>query len=292
MGKDLYEGSPAGRRLFDTANDVLGYSLTQICFEGPDDILRQTEFTQPAIFVASMACLAAAIESGRLTHRPALTAGHSLGEYSALVAAGSLTFEEGLRLLSQRAQLMAEAGRNSAGGMAAILGLDEETVRSICTELDIDICNYNLPAQTVVGGEADRVRRAVENAKEKGGTRSAELNVSGAFHSRLMRPAAEGLTVAVDSADIVAPQVPVVANASASLLTTADAIRQELAMQVASPVRWHESVTLMAAEGIDAFIEFGPGKVLTGMVKRIVPGISFANVGTLREAAGEVAVNG
>jgi [acyl-carrier-protein] S-malonyltransferase len=283
MGRDLYEGSPAAKHVFDTADSVLGYALTEICFEGPDEKLRQTEYTQPAIFTASLACLAAAVESGHVTTRPAFVAGHSLGEYTALVAAGALSLEDGLSLLSRRAQLMAEAGRLEQGTLAAIIGLEEAVVVEICAAADVDICNLNLPTQTVIGGTPASVEKAMELAKERGASRAQPLNVSGAFHSRLMRPAVEGLRSAVASATIVAPQVPVVANANARPMTSPEAIRQELEVQVASAVHWHESVTLMAASGVEVFTEFGPGRVLTGLVKRIVAGARLANIATLKD---------
>jgi [acyl-carrier-protein] S-malonyltransferase len=288
MGRDLYEASPAARTIFDTADAVLGYPLTTICFEGPEEQLRRTEYTQPAIFTTSLACLAAAIELGRVNRRPAFTAGHSLGEYTALVAAGALSFEGGLSLLSRRAQLMAEAGRATSGTLAAIIGLDESVVAAICHEADVDVCNLNLPAQTVIGGAIANVERAMDLAKERGASRAQALNVSGAFHSRLMRPALDGLRTAIAESDVSAPAVPVVANASASALTTAEQVRDELEVQVATAVHWHESVTLMAAGGVDTFVEFGPGRVLTGLVKRIVPGANLANIAALKDVSGEV----
>lgn len=282
MGRDIWDASPAARDVFETADRVLGYSLSQICFEGPDERLRETEYTQPAIFITSLACVAAAAEAGAVTARPAFTAGHSLGEYTALVAAGALSLEDGLRLLDTRARLMAEAGRSNPGTLAAILGMDEEAVRGICEDADVDVCNYNLPNQTVVGGVKANVERAIELAKQRGAQRAVELNVSGAFHSRLMRPAAEALSVAVAAADIQTPQVPVIANASATAMTDADSIRDELRAQVATAVRWHDSVTLMTAAGVTTFIEFGPGRVLTGMMKRLAPSATLLNVSGLQ----------
>jgi [acyl-carrier-protein] S-malonyltransferase len=210
-------------------------------------------------------------------------AGHSLGEYTALVAAGAMTLEDGLLLLRERARLMASAGRTKPGTLAAIIGLDKEAVAAICREADVDACNLNLPAQTVVGGTREAVARALELAKERGAQRALELNVSGAFHSRLMGPAAEGLATAVNNARIEAPRVPVVGNASATCLLDAEAVREELRRQVAAPVRWHESVTLMAAAGVSTFLEFGPGRVLTGFAKRLVPGASLVNVASVND---------
>jgi [acyl-carrier-protein] S-malonyltransferase len=283
MGRDVYEASAAARTVYETADRVLGYSLSGICFEGPDERLRETEYTQPAIFATSLACLAAAVESGHVGARPAFMAGHSLGEYSALVAAGALSLEDGLRLLDTRARLMAEAGRTSPGTLAAILGLEVDAVRAICAEADADLCNLNLPTQIVVGGTRSAVERAIELAKERG-VRAMELNVSGAFHSRLMRPAAEGLSKAVAAANVFDPEVPVVANASGEAMTSESAVREELCRQVVSTVLWHDSVTLMAAAGASTFIEFGPGRVLTGMVKRLVPGATLLNFSGLQSA--------
>jgi [acyl-carrier-protein] S-malonyltransferase len=284
MGRDVYEASSAARAVFDTADRVLGYSLSELCFAGPEDKLRETEYTQPAIFATSLACLAAAVESGHVNARPAFMAGHSLGEYSALVAAGALSLEDGLQLLDTRARLMANAGRTNPGTLAAILGLDADAVRSICADADADVCNLNLPAQIVVGGTRPAVERAIELAKQRGAQRALELNVSGAFHSRLMRPAADGLAKAVGAANVVAPQVPVVANASGEAMTSEAAVRDELCRQVASAVLWHDSVTLMAAAGVSTFIEFGPGRVLTGLVKRLVPEATLVNISGLQSA--------
>jgi [acyl-carrier-protein] S-malonyltransferase len=284
MGRDVWEASPAARSVFETADRVLGYSLSGLCFEGPEDRLRETEYTQPAIFATSLACLAAAVEAGFVASRPAYMAGHSLGEYSALVAAGALSLESGLQLLRERARLMADAGRSNPGTLAAILGLDEGAVREICAAADADVCNLNLPNQIVIGGTKAAVERAIELAKEGGAQRALELNVSGAFHSRLMRPAAEALKTAIAAAEVSDPEVPVVANASAEALTSAAGVRDELERQVANTVFWHDSVTLMAAAGVTTFIEFGPGRVLTGMVKRLAPGANLINVSGLQTA--------
>jgi [acyl-carrier-protein] S-malonyltransferase len=199
------------------------------------------------------------------------------------VAAGALSLEDGLRLLDTRARLMAEAGRTNPGTLAAILGLEVDAVRAICAEADADLCNLNLPTQIVVGGTRSAVERALELAKERG-VRAMELNVSGAFHSRLMRPAAEGLSKAVAAANVFDPEVPVVANASGEAMTSESAVREELCRQVVSTVLWHDSVTLMAAAGASTFIEFGPGRVLTGMVKRLVPGATLLNFSGLQSA--------
>jgi [acyl-carrier-protein] S-malonyltransferase len=284
MGQDLWRQSSAAREVFETADRVLGYSLSGVCFEGPADKLKDTEHSQPAIFVTSLACLAAAIENGSIRERPAFMAGHSLGEYSALVAAGALSLEDGLLLLQERARLMSQAGRYLPGAMAAILGMDEDKVRELCSEADVDVCNLNLPTQTVIGGSPAGVARAIELAKQRG-ARALELNVSGAFHSRLMGPAVEGLSAAVSQATIAPPQVPVVANVSALALTDADAVRAELKAQIAQPVRWHESVTLMSVAGVTKFVEFGPGKVLTGLARRLAAGATLVNISGMTDVA-------
>ncbi len=283
MGRDLWESSEAARSVLQTADAVLGYGLTDFCFKGPDEALRDTRNSQPAIMAVSLACLAAAIESGRVHERPRFVAGHSLGEYSALVAAGALALEDGFRLVGERARLMAMAAGQREGTLAAVVGLDEERVRAICAEADVDVCNLNLPGQTVVGGTREAVARAMELAKAAG-ARVTELSVSGAFHSRLMDPAAEGLARAVDTTPVRRAQVPVVGNVSGRPLVEADEIRDELRKQVVSPVRWHESVATMAAAGVTTFIEFGPGRVLTGMVRRLVEGASLVNVSRLSDA--------
>jgi [acyl-carrier-protein] S-malonyltransferase len=284
MGQDLWRQSPAARQVFETADGVLGYGLSTVCFEGPAEKLRDTEFAQPAIFATSLACLAAAIENGSITAPPLFMAGHSLGEYSALVAAGAMSLEEGLVLLRERARLMAQAGRELPGAMAAVLGMDEADVRDLCQQVDVDVCNLNLPTQTVIGGSPAGVSRAVELAKERG-VRAMELNVSGAFHSRLMQPAVVGLTDAVARATISAPNVPVVANVNAQPMSTAEAVRDELRAQIAQPVRWHESVTLMASAGVTTYVEYGPGKVLTGLARRLVAGANLVNISGMTDVA-------
>jgi [acyl-carrier-protein] S-malonyltransferase len=284
MGKDVWQESPAARAVYATADKVLGYPLSELCFEGPEDLLKETEHTQPAILATSLACLAAAVERGQVSSRPAFMAGHSLGEYSALVAAGALTLKDGLILLQERARLMAEAGRANPGTLAAIIGLDEAAVQMICEETGVDVCNLNLPSQTVIGGTIGGVVAALELAKQRGAQRVLELNVSGAFHSRLMRPAVDGLREAVGKFDVRSPVVPVIANASAESLQNEEQVREELVRQVASAVRWHDSVTLMAGSGISTFIEFGPGRVLTGFTRRLVEGANLRNVSSLQPA--------
>ncbi len=279
MGADLYDAFPAARRVYDAADAVLGYALSRVCFEGPDERLRDTRYSQPAILVTSLACLAAALESGCAAARPAFMAGHSIGEFTALIATGSLCFDDGVRLVQERGRLMAEAGEQNQGTMAAVLGLDEDAVAQICAEAGADVCNRNLPTQTVVGGSRDAVERVMALAKERGAARVVALNVSGAFHSRLMQPAVAGLAAFVAKLEIAPPSVPVVSNLEARPFESAAEIRDEVPRQVVRPVRWHESVAFLAANGVDRYVEFGPGRVLTGLVKRIVTNAAIANVG-------------
>ncbi len=283
MGEDFWRQSEAARQVFETADQVLGFSLSQICFEGPEERLRDTEFAQLAILTASLAALAAAIETGAITEKPAFMAGHSLGEYSALVAAGALTLTDGLELVRERARHMSDACQATPGTLAAIIGLDEDAVEKLCQDVDVDICNMNLPNQSVIGGTPDRILTAIDLATERGARRALELNVGGAFHSRLMQPAAAGLATAVHLAAINDPVVPVVANASAISLTDAALVRKELEDQIAQPVRWHQSVTLMAANGVSTFVEFGPGRILTGLVKRLSSAANLINVGSFKD---------
>lgn len=289
MGRDLYEGCEAARRLFEQADDVLGYRLSQICFEGPEEVLRETEQAQPALFTTSLACLEAARVLGGLTDEaPAFVAGHSLGEYTALVAAGALSFEEGLRLVQERARLTQLAGQENPGAMAAILGLDEAAVADICQQAGAELCNLNAPGQIVIGGAAEAVETAQKLALERGAHRGVRLNVSGAFHTSLMAPAAEGMAQAVAATPLRDPQVPIVANTTGQPLARADDLRRELAEQLIRPVRWQASVEYILAQGVTQFIEFGPGRVLSGLIRRIDRSAAVTNVSDLvlaRQAA-------
>lgn len=266
MGRDVAESSRAARAVFETADDVLGFGLSRLCFAGPDDELTLTSNAQPAIMTTSLAILAAALESGTLTNRPAFAAGHSLGQYTALVLAGALTFEDALRLVRERGRLMAEAGERQPGTMAAIVGLDEEAVSLICEESGAEPCNYNLESQVVVGGRPESVDRARELAKERGG-KGLPINVSGAFHTSLMQPAADKLADALRHVQVSEPAIQVISNVTAMPLTK-DEILSDLTVQVIQPVRWHQSISFMAASGARRFVEIGSGQVLTAIMKR------------------------
>ena len=268
MGKDLYEGNATAKVLFDKADEILKFSISKICFEGPEEELRQTKNTQPAIFLHSIVLF-------HLIHKKQfeMTAGHSLGEYSALVAAGALTFEDGLKLVRLRGELMQQAGIEHPGTMAAIVGLDSKSVNELCIEASVDgivqAANYNSPGQIVISGSSAGVRKAMELAKRYGAKIVKELPVSGAFHSSLMESARTGLKSALDKIEVHDALIPVCANVTARPMYFANDIRNLLTHQLISPVRWEESVVSMAADGATTFVEIGPGKVLQGLVKRI-----------------------
>jgi [acyl-carrier-protein] S-malonyltransferase len=280
MGLDLYEAFPAARSVFQEADEALGLSLSRLCFEGPEDTLRHTINAQPAIMTVSLACLRAALDAGCLQERPAaFMAGHSLGEYTALVAAGALTFCDGLSLVRERGRLMQEAGERVPGAMAAVIGLPEDKVTELCYQTRAEVCNLNSPGQAVIGGTLEAVERAVGEAKARGARQAIRLNVSGAFHSSLMRPAAEGMAEIVARTPFADAQVPVVANSTAQPIASADAIRRELLEQFRRPVLWQRSVEYMIANGVTTFVEIGPGRVLTALIRRIDGSTNTKNIG-------------
>lgn len=275
MGKDLYEQFPAARALFDEADAVLGFSLSRILFNGPEEELKQTKNTQPAIFVHSVAVWNLLKPSDA-----AMTAGHSLGEYSALVAAGAMSFADAVTLVRLRGEAMQKAGEVHPGTMAAVVGLDPAAVNQVCSDAAaagiVQPANFNSPGQIVISGSVAGVRKAMELAKERGAKLVKELVVSGAFHSPLMQPAKESLKSALERTAISDAAIPVYANVTARPVRAAAEIRKALYEQVTSPVRWEESVVNMAADGAVKFIEAGPGKVLQGLVKRIAPSAEIA----------------
>ena len=269
MGRDLYDAVPEARAVFEEADDALGRSLSNIIFNGPDDVLRQTVNTQPAILVTSLAAWRAAGAAGPAawSDPPLCTAGHSMGEYSALAAAGSLTVSEAVRLVARRGELMQAAGEQYPGTLAAVLGMDEDALEAICAESGAEVCNLNATGQIVIGGAVPAVERAAALAEERGARRVVMLNVGGAFHTSLMTPAAEAMAPLLAEAQIVDPSVPVIGNVSAEPLTTAAHVRADLAAQIRQPVRWRETVLRMHEMGVTRYIEIGPGKVLTGLVR-------------------------
>lgn len=285
MGKLLFETSQAARRIFQQADETLGFALSKLCFEGPEEELQDTINAQPAILTVSIAYLAALRERAQAVGRslqPSFVAGHSLGEYTALVAAGVLDFTEALKLVRERGRLMKESGEYRPGGMAAIIGLDEAEVERICAEVAslgvIGIANANSPEQTVISGEREPLDTAIALAKVRGARVVVPLRVSIAAHSPLMQQAATRLAELLDRVQVGEPQVPVVANVAGQLLTSADEVRKELAQQICMRVEWTRSVREMIAAGVDTFIEIGPGPVLSRLIRRISTDVKAHNL--------------
>ncbi len=284
MGKDLYDAVPAAKAIFDEADQALGFSLSQLCFEGPMEDLTQTINTQPAILTASVATLEAAREIlGDKGLTPSHTAGHSLGEYSSLVAAGSMTFSDAVKLVRERGRLMQAAGDQAEGAMAAVMGMPEDQLQAICEANGVDMANLNSADQIVISGSKEGVEAAQKAAEEGGARRVVALRVSAAFHSSLMDPAVPGMRTALEGASISAPAYPVVGNVTAQPLETADEVVDELARQIRSSVQWFRTVEYLRDNGVTTFIEIGPGKVLTGLVKRTFEEAETINVGNLEE---------
>jgi [acyl-carrier-protein] S-malonyltransferase len=280
MGLDLYETFPSALRVFEEADEELGFPLSCLCFEGPEETLRQTINAQPAIMTVSLACLQAALEEGCLQETAAaFMAGHSLGEYTALVAAGALPFRAGLRLVRERGRLMQEAGERVPGAMAAIIGLPEDKVTELCYQTRAEVCNLNSPGQAVIGGTLEAVERAIDEAKARGARQAIRLNVSGAFHTSLMGPTADGMAEAVASTPLSDAQAPIVANSTAQAITSAEDIRRELLEQLRRPVLWQRSVEYMIENGVTTFVEIGPGRVLTALIRRIDGNTNTKNIG-------------
>ena len=271
MGSDAYHGSPAARAVFDEADSVLGMPLSRLILDGPADALVRSLNAQPAILCVSLALLRAAEERlGAAMPRPAFTAGHSVGEYAALVAAGALSLAEALRLVRTRGELMQNACDATPSGMAALIGLTLEPAQRACEGTGAQVANVNSAEQIVIGGPNDALQRAISNAKQAGARRAIPLEVAGAFHTEVMRPAQEGMARALAEAALTESATPVVANTTALPVESTAEIRSELVSQLCGCVYWQQSVELMAAQGVDRFIEFGPGKVLTGLSRRIV----------------------
>ena len=275
MGKDLYDNNPIAKELFDKADEILGFSITNIMFNGTDEELKETKVTQPAVFlhsVASALCLGD-------DFCPAMVAGHSLGEFSALVAAGALSFEDGLRLVSARAMAMQKACEAAPGTMAAVIGLPDETIENICKEVSesgetVVAANYNCPGQLVISGTIEGINAACEKLKAAGAKRALPLKVGGAFHSPLMRPAKDELEKAIEATEFKAPRCPVYQNVDGRPYTDPAEIKANLIAQLTSSVRWTESVNNMISAGADDFTECGPGKALQGMIGRINKNVS------------------
>jgi len=277
MGHKLYQSSPKAKEVFQEADEALQFSLSRLCFEGPEDELRQTINAQPAIMTVSIACLRAASEVNH-TVSPSFVAGHSLGEYTALVAANVLGFADAIRLVRERGRLMQKAGEIKPGGMAAVIGLDEAVLREICRESGAEIANFNCSGQIVISGSKEALARAMELAKARDARRVIPLQVSGAFHSTLMQPTIEGLSQAIAQINFRTPEVPIVVNSTAQPVTTAEGVKEELLRQLCNCVQWQPSVEYMVGEGVSTFVEIGPGQVLSGLIKRISDKVQVLNM--------------
>lgn len=287
MGKDLYDEAPAARAVFEAADEALGFALSALCFEGPEDELTRTVNTQPALVAHGLAALLAAIEAGTVERRPAFVAGHSLGEYAALIAAGAVSFEDGIRLVRERGRLMQEACDARPGTMAAVLGLERGQVEEICAAHGAAVCNENAPGNVSIGGPVEAVEAAGAAATEAGASRIVPLRVAGAFHTPLMESAAEGMAGVLAGTAFADPSAPVVSNVTARALTSGGELAEELTAQITSPVLWVDGVRTMLAAGVTSFAEFGPGNVLTGALRRTDPDAARRNVATAADARGE-----
>lgn len=273
MGKDLYENSALAKELFEKANDILGYRITDIMFEGTDEDLRQTKVTQPAVFLHSV--ISALCKNDDT--KPEMTAGHSLGEFSALVVAGALSFEDGVKLVYARAMAMQKACEAAPSTMAAIIALADEKVEEICASIEDEVCvaaNYNCPGQIVISGSIAGIEKACELMKAAGAKRALPLKVGGAFHSPLMNPAKVELAAAINSTDFHTPTCPVYQNVNALPQTDPAQIKENLIAQLTAPVRWTQTVKNMVADGATDFTECGPGAVLQGLIKKIEPSVN------------------
>lgn len=276
MGLDLYESSSLAQELFNQANDILGFSITDVMFEGTADDLKQTKVTQPAIFLHSV-ILAKTLGDD---FKPEMVAGHSLGEFSALVANGGLAFESGLELVSQRAQAMQKACELQPSTMAAIIGLEDKVVEDICAQTEgiVVAANYNCPGQLVISGEIEAVNLACESAKNAGARMAMVLPVGGAFHSPLMEPAREQLAAAIENTNINQPICPIYQNVTASAVLDPSEIKKNLMAQLTAPVKWTQSIQQMIADGGTEFVELGPGKVLQGLMRKIDKKVSTSGM--------------
>jgi len=275
MGQSHYEDNEKFASYVDRANEVLGFDLKQIMFEGPEEKLKQTEFTQPAIFLHSIALF------NTLDATPDMVAGHSLGEFSALVACGAIAFEDALKIVRRRGELMQKAGENNPGTMAAVIGMDDEVVERICKQATQEVgkeviaANFNCPGQVVISGDEEAIDKAVALLKQEGCRLAKKLPVSGAFHSSLMQPAYDGLKESLEKLDISKPNCPIYSNYTAEPTTDPEEIRSNVLHQLLNPVRWTQTLQNMHENGADTFVEVGPGKVLQGLVKRTLDDVEI-----------------
>ncbi len=282
MCRDLYDNVKSAREAFEQADKALGFPLSKLCFEGPEEELRQTINAQPALVTAGYACLQAAREiSGRKLPAPSFVAGHSLGEYTALLAAGVFDFPTAVRLARERGRLMHEAGQKRAGAMSAVMGLDEAKLAEVCKASDTVMANINSPGQIVISGAADNIKKAMELAAAAGASRAVPLQVSGAFHSPLMQPAVDGMIKYLDATAFNKPAIPIIGNVTALPLATPEEVKTELTKQLTSPVQWIRTIEYMVQHDVTTIIEIGPGRVLAGLIKRINKEIATQNLGDL-----------
>lgn len=281
MGRDLYDGFDSARAVFEQADEALGFPLSRLCFEGPEDELLQTINAQPAIVTVSLACLKAidGVNADNVLPSPVFVAGHSLGEYTALAAAGVLDLATTVYLARERGRLMYEAGLKRPGGMVAVIGLDEASLAEVCEETDIRIANINCPGQLIISGAKENLTKAADLAKERGAYRTIPLAVSGAFHTPLMQSAVDGMSEIIATLSFHAPVIPIVANTTAQPLTTAEMVKAELLRQLCNGIVWQRSIEFMVGEGVSTFVEIGPGKVLSGLIKRINKEVKTLNMG-------------
>jgi len=281
MGRDLYDNFDSAKAVFEQADEVLGFPLSRLCFEGPEDELHQTINAQPAMVTVSFACLKAtlaAVGSDGMPS-PAFVAGHSLGEYTALAVARVLDFATTVYLARERGRLMSEAGQINPGGMAAIIGLDEMSLAEVCRETVTWIANINCPGQLVISGAKENLTEAMALSEARGASRTIRLQVSGAFHTLLMQPAVDGMSEIITKLSFKEPVTPIIANTTAQPLTTAEQVKAELLRQLCNGVQWQRSIEYMINNGMSTFIEIGPGKVLTGLIKRINRDVKTVNIG-------------
>ena len=281
MGRDLYDGFDSARAVFEQADEALGFPLSRLCFEGPEDELLQTINAQPAIVTVSLACLKAidGVNSDNMLPSPAFVAGHSLGEYTALAAAGVLDLATTVYLTRERGRLMYEAGLKRPGGMVAVIGFGEASLAGICEETDTRIANINCPGQLVISGAKENITKAADLAKERGAYRIIPLSVSGAFHTPLMQSAVDGMSEIIATLSFHDPVIPIIANTTAQPLTTAEMVKAELLRQLCNGIEWQRSIEFMVNEGVSTFVEIGPGKVLSGLIRRIDKNVKTLNMG-------------
>jgi [acyl-carrier-protein] S-malonyltransferase len=286
MGLDLYVHYNSAREVFDEVDKTLGFPLSRLCFEGPEEDLSQTTNVQAAVLTVGIACLRAAEEiSGHSLPPPMLVAGHGCGEYAAIVAAGSMKLVDAVRLVRERGRLMNEAGRRKPGGMLAIMDLDKDTVDGICITTGVEISSINAPDYVVISGDEQKLAKARRLARVKGARRMVPVKASGAFYSSMMEPALEGMISAVSQFKFENPSIPVVSNATAQPINTAEAVKEELISQIIHPIKWQQSIETMLARGITTFFEVGPGDLLTKYIKRISPGALTFNISNAQTTA-------